>query len=35
LVTHLEELKHKVETLIELQPQPGGWSKVMVNGVET
>ena len=32
LVTHLEELKHKVETLIELVPQPGGWSEVRVNG---
>jgi exonuclease SbcC len=32
LITHLEELKHKVETLIELAPQPGGWSEVRVNG---
>jgi exonuclease SbcC len=32
LITHLEELKHKVETLVELAPQPGGWSEVRVNG---
>jgi exonuclease SbcC len=32
LITHLEELKHKVETLIEVQPVPGGWSEVIVNG---
>ena len=32
LITHLEELKHKVETLIELAPRPGGWSEVRVNG---
>lgn len=32
LITHLEELKHKVEMLVELAPQPGGWSEVRVNG---
>jgi len=32
LVTHLEELKNRVEALIELVPQPGGWSEVRVNG---
>jgi exonuclease SbcC len=32
LITHLEELKHKVETIIEVMPQPGGWSEVRVNG---
>jgi len=32
LITHLEELKHKVETLIEVIPTPGGWSEVSCNG---
>ncbi|MEW5795310.1 MAG: SMC family ATPase [Candidatus Zixiibacteriota bacterium] len=32
LITHLDELKHKVETLVELVPQPGGWSEVRLNG---
>jgi exonuclease SbcC len=32
LITHLDELKHKVEMLVELLPQPGGWSEVRVNG---
>lgn len=32
LVTHLEELKHKVETLIEVRPTGNGWSEVVVNG---
>jgi exonuclease SbcC len=32
LITHLEELKNKVETIVELIPQPGGWSEVRVNG---
>ena len=32
LITHLEELKHKVETIVEVAPQPGGWSEVRVNG---
>ena len=32
LITHLEELKNKVEMLIDLEPQPGGWSEVRVNG---
>jgi len=32
LITHLEELKHKVETLVEIAPQPAGWSEVRVNG---
>ncbi len=32
LITHLDELKDKVETLIELEPQPGGWSEVRING---
>jgi exonuclease SbcC len=35
LVTHLEELKNRVESLIELVPQPGGWSEVRVNGETT
>jgi len=35
LVTHLEELKNQVESLIELRPQPGGWSEVKVNGETT
>jgi len=32
LVTHIEELKHKVETLIEVSPTGAGWSEVRVNG---
>lgn len=32
LITHLEELKHKVESLIEVVPTAGGWSEVHVNG---
>ncbi len=32
LITHLEELKHKVETLIEMVPTASGWSEVKVNG---
>lgn len=32
LVTHLEELKHKVETLVEVRPTGNGWSEVVVNG---
>ncbi len=32
LITHLEELKHKVETLIEMIPTASGWSEVKVNG---
>jgi len=35
LVTHLEELKNQVEALIELIPQPGGWSEVRLNGETT
>lgn len=32
LVTHLEELKHRVETLVEVRPTGNGWSEVTVNG---
>ncbi len=32
LVTHLEELKHKVETLVEVRPTGNGWSEVIVDG---
>jgi len=32
LVTHLEELKHKVETLMEVRPTGNGWSEVIVDG---
>jgi exonuclease SbcC len=32
LITHLDELKHKVETLVEIMPTVGGWSEVRVNG---
>ncbi len=32
LITHLEELKNKVETIIEVVPLAGGWSEVRVNG---
>jgi len=32
LITHLEELKQKVETLVEVIPTPGGWSEVRVDG---
>lgn len=32
LITHFEELKQKVETLVELVPTSHGWSEVRVNG---
>jgi len=32
LITHLDELKHKVETLVEVTPTPAGWSEVRVDG---
>ncbi len=32
LITHLEELKNNVETLVEVVPASGGWSEVRVNG---
>ena len=35
LITHLDELKHKVETLIEVTPTAGGWSEVTCNGNAT
>jgi len=35
LITHLDELKHKVETLIEVIPTAGGWSEVSCNGNAT
>jgi exonuclease SbcC len=32
LITHLDEFKHKVETLIEVRPTGSGWSEVIVDG---
>ncbi len=32
LITHLDELKHKVETLIEVVPTGSGWSEVRIDG---
>ena len=32
LITHFEELKQKVEMLVELVPTRQGWSEVRVNG---
>ena len=32
LITHLEELRNKVESLIEVIPTTGGWSEVVVDG---
>ena len=31
LITHIEEIKHRVETLIEVEPVSGGWSEVKIN----
>jgi len=33
LITHIEELKNKVEDLIEVRPTAAGWSEVIVNGI--
>jgi exonuclease SbcC len=32
LITHIEEIKDRVETLIQVEPTSGGWSEVRVNG---
>ena len=32
LITHIDELKHKVEDLIEVKPTAAGYSEVVVNG---
>jgi len=32
-ITHIEELKNRVETLIEIVPTGGGWSEVRVDGI--
>lgn len=34
LVTHIEEIKNSVETLIEVVPTGAGWSEVRVNGTK-
>ncbi|MFZ1682543.1 MAG: hypothetical protein WAU88_00295, partial [Candidatus Zixiibacteriota bacterium] len=31
-ITHIEELKHRVETVIELVPTGSGWSEVQIDG---
>jgi len=33
LITHIEELKDRVETLIEVNPTGAGWSEVKIDGV--